>query len=53
MYPINAHLNGQIIEIDIAGLDNGLVQIEGDAVICTISGGNVDADMFQRALQAG
>ena len=25
-------------------------QIEGDAVICTISGGNVDADMFQTAL---
>ena len=25
-------------------------EIEGDAVICVISGGNVDADMFQRAL---
>ena len=25
-------------------------QIDGDAVICTISGGNVDADMFARAL---
>ncbi|UXX83239.1 threonine ammonia-lyase [Roseovarius pelagicus] len=25
-------------------------EIEGDAVICTISGGNVDADLFQRAL---
>ncbi len=27
-------------------------QIEGDAVICTISGGNVDAPMFIRALQS-
>lgn len=27
-------------------------QIEGDAVICTISGGNVDAEMFQRALSS-
>ncbi|MEL7279119.1 MAG: threonine/serine dehydratase [Pseudomonadota bacterium] len=26
-------------------------EIEGDAVICTISGGNVDAPMFARALQ--
>ena len=26
-------------------------EIEGDAVICTISGGNVDAAMFIRALQ--
>lgn len=26
-------------------------QIEGDAVICTISGGNVDAAMFARALE--
>ncbi len=25
-------------------------KIEGDAVICTISGGNVDAEMFQTAL---
>ena len=25
-------------------------QIEGDTVICTISGGNVDNEMFQRAL---
>jgi threonine dehydratase len=25
-------------------------EIEGDAVICTISGGNVDADVFQMAL---
>lgn len=28
-------------------------EIEGDAVICTISGGNVDADMFSRALAQG
>ncbi|MEM6482507.1 MAG: threonine/serine dehydratase [Pseudomonadota bacterium] len=28
-------------------------QIEGDTVICTISGGNVDADMFARALDRG
>ena len=26
-------------------------QIEGDAVVCTISGGNVDAAMFARALE--
>ncbi|MEM8775160.1 MAG: threonine/serine dehydratase [Pseudomonadota bacterium] len=26
-------------------------QIEGDAVICTISGGNVDTEMFERALE--
>jgi threonine dehydratase len=26
-------------------------EIEGDGVIVTISGGNVDADMFARALQ--
>ena len=26
-------------------------QIEGDAVICTISGGNVDAGMFRTALE--
>jgi threonine dehydratase len=26
-------------------------QIEGDAVICTLSGGNVDADVFQTALR--
>ena len=25
-------------------------QIEGDAVLCTISGGNVDVDMFERSL---
>jgi len=25
-------------------------QIEGDAVICTVSGGNVDPAMFARAL---
>ena len=27
-------------------------QIEGDAVICVISGGNVDEDMFARAITA-
>ncbi len=26
-------------------------QIEGDAVICTVSGGNVDPAMFARALE--
>ena len=26
-------------------------EVEGDTVICTISGGNVDAEMFQRALK--
>ncbi|MDX1785001.1 MAG: threonine/serine dehydratase [Roseovarius sp.] len=27
-------------------------EIEGDAVVCVISGGNVDADLYQRALTA-
>jgi len=27
-------------------------EIKGDAVICTISGGNVDAGIFGRALEA-
>ena len=26
-------------------------EIEGDAVICTVSGGNVDPAMFARALE--
>jgi len=28
-------------------------QLEGDAVICVASGGNVDAEMFARALKTG
>ena len=45
------------VEVVVETVDLGIgmvavYQIEGDAVICTISGGNVDAPMFIRALQS-